>query len=222
MRFCMLLCLCAMVLSPAVLHAQNALADACSQDPACQLLTPVSAGGPLPKSRETVVIRWLGHTNYELVYRDNVFLLDAYYDRVPRKPPHRRDVSEFKKATAIFIGHPHFDHMSDAASVARQTGATVVGAAQAGDVVAKGGLARPAIQGRQRRRSVAVSRRPSRNRARATQRHCHNGAGGIPGETAGGVADGGAAGACTRTRRQSRPRRFAPVAAGIRASGRRA
>lgn len=139
MRFCILLCLCAMALSPAVLDAQTPR-ETLRQDPACQLLTPVSAGGPLPKSQETVVIRWLGHTNYELVYRDNVFLLDAYYERVPRS--HRIGVTpqEFKKATAIFIGHPHFDHMSDAASVARQTGATVIGAAQTGDVVAKGGL----------------------------------------------------------------------------------
>lgn len=139
MRFCILLCLCAMVLSPAVLYAQTPR-ETLRQDPACQLLTPVSAGGPLPKNQETVVIRWLGHTNYELVYRDNVFLLDAYYERVPRS--HRIGVTpqEFKKATAIFIGHPHFDHMSDAASVARQTGATVIGAAQTGDVVAKGGL----------------------------------------------------------------------------------
>src|SRR5687767_14869232 len=139
MRFCILLCLWAMVLSPAVLYAQTPR-ETLRQDPACQLLTPVSAGGPLPKSQETVVIRWLGHTNYELVYRDNVFLLDAYYERVPRS--HRLGVTpqEFKKATAIFIGHPHFDHMSDAASVARQTGAAVIGAAQTGDVVAKGGL----------------------------------------------------------------------------------
>ena len=110
------------------------------QDPACQLLTPASAGGPLPKDQETVVVRWLGHTNYELVYRDNVFLLDTYYDRVPRT--HRVGVSsqDFKKATGLFIGHPHFDHMSDAAAVARQTGATVVGAAPAGDVLSKGGL----------------------------------------------------------------------------------
>ena len=121
------------------LPAQNARAEM-QRDPACQMLAPASTSGVMPKSPETVVVRWLGHTNYELVYRDNVFLLDAYYERVPRS--HRIGVTpqEFKKATAIFIGHPHFDHMSDAASVARQTGATVIGAAQTGDVVAKGGL----------------------------------------------------------------------------------
>ena len=77
----------------------------------------------MPKDRETVVVRWLGHTNYELVYRDNVFLLDSYYDRLPRSHPIGVSASDIKKATALFIGHPHFDHMSDAAVVAKQTGA---------------------------------------------------------------------------------------------------
>jgi hypothetical protein len=53
------------------------------QDPACQSLTPVSAGGPAPKNAETVVVRWLGMMNYELAYRDQVFLLNAYFDRLP-------------------------------------------------------------------------------------------------------------------------------------------
>jgi glyoxylase-like metal-dependent hydrolase (beta-lactamase superfamily II) len=36
--------------------------------------------------------------------------------------------TDLKKATAIFIGHPHFDHISDAPVVAKQTGAQVVAA----------------------------------------------------------------------------------------------
>src|SRR5262249_58519702 len=36
--------------------------------------------------------------------------------------------ADSKKADLILIGHAHFDHMSDAASVAMRTGATVVGA----------------------------------------------------------------------------------------------
>lgn len=114
--------------------------QAMQQDPACQVLTPVSTGGPLPRDPETVVVRWLGHTNYELVYRGNVFLLDAYYDRVPRSHPIGVAPQDFKKATAIFIGHAHFDHISDAAAVARQTGAMVIGAASGGDVLSTGGV----------------------------------------------------------------------------------
>jgi L-ascorbate metabolism protein UlaG (beta-lactamase superfamily) len=139
-RLSVSLCLCGSLITSTAVAGQN-VQQAMRQDPACQVLTPASAGGPLPKERETVVVRWLGHTNYELVYRDNVFLLDTYYDRLPRS--HRIGVSsnDIKKATALFIGHPHFDHMSDAAVVAKQTGATVVGAAPAGPALSAGGLA---------------------------------------------------------------------------------
>jgi L-ascorbate metabolism protein UlaG (beta-lactamase superfamily) len=123
--------------------AQGAKA-AMQQDPACQSLTPVSAGGPAPKSADTVVVRWLGWTNYEVAYRGNVFLLDAYYDRGPRMHPIGVAPADMKKANAIFIGHAHFDHMSDAAAVAKQTGAPVIGASFAGEVLAKGGA--PASQ----------------------------------------------------------------------------
>ena len=119
--------------------AQGAKA-AMQQDPACQSLTPVSAGGPAPKDPETVVVRWLGWANYEVAYRGDVFLLDAYYDRGPRMHAVGVAPADIRKASALFIGHAHFDHMSDAAAVAKQTGATVIGASFAGDVLAHGGV----------------------------------------------------------------------------------
>ena len=121
------------------LSAQGAKA-AMQADPACQSLTPVSAGGPAPKDPETVVVRWLGWTNYELAYRGDVFLLDTYYDRGPRMHPIGVAPADIKKANAIFIGHAHFDHISDAATVAKQTGAPVIGATFAAEVLTKGGV----------------------------------------------------------------------------------
>lgn len=127
------------LVAAASLDAQS-VRQTMQQDPACQALTPVAAGGALPKDPETVVIRWLGHTNYELVYRGNVFLLDTYYDRVPRSHPIGVAPADMKKATAIFVGHPHFDHISDAPVVAKQTGAQVIAAPSAGDFLAKAGV----------------------------------------------------------------------------------
>src|SRR5437867_6886614 len=120
------------------LSAQSTKA-AMQQDPACQSLMPVSAGGPAPKDPETVVVRWLAWTNYEVAYRGNVFLLDAYYDRGPRMHPLGLAPTDIKRANAIFIGHAHFDHMSDAAPVAKQTSAPVIGASFASEVLTKGG-----------------------------------------------------------------------------------
>jgi L-ascorbate metabolism protein UlaG (beta-lactamase superfamily) len=131
-------CFLASLAAPSI-SAQSAKA-AMRQDPACESLTPVSAGGPAPKDPETVVVRWLAWTNYEVAYRGNVFLLDAYYDRGPRMHPLGIAPTDIKKANAIFIGHAHFDHMSDAATVAKQTGAPVVGASFAGEVLTKGGV----------------------------------------------------------------------------------
>jgi L-ascorbate metabolism protein UlaG (beta-lactamase superfamily) len=121
------------------LSAEGAKA-AMQQDPACQSLTPVSAGGPAPKDPEMVVVRWLGWTNYEVAYRGDVFLLDAYYDRGPRMHAIGVAPTDIRKANAIFIGHAHFDHMSDAATVAKQTSAPVIGASFANEVLTKGGV----------------------------------------------------------------------------------
>ncbi len=110
------------------------------QDPACQSLTPVSAGGPAPKSADTVVVRWLGMMNYELAYRDQVFLLNAYFDRLPHSHPIGVTAGDVKKATAIFVGHAHFDHAADAPAIAKRTNAPIVGAPFGDALAAKAGL----------------------------------------------------------------------------------
>ena len=135
----------ASVLLALILLAQSPLAAqstklSLSRDPACQALTPVSAGGPAPRAEDVVVVRWLGTTNYELAYRGNVFLLDAYYDRLPKNHAIGVGAKELTRARAIFVGHAHYDHVADAATIARQTGATVVGAASTRDAVVAMGL----------------------------------------------------------------------------------
>jgi len=75
-----------------------------------------------------IVLRWLSTSNYELAFRGQVFLLDAYFDRGPRNRLTGVVPHEVKQADAIFIGHAHFDHMSDAAPIAQRTKAKVFGA----------------------------------------------------------------------------------------------
>jgi L-ascorbate metabolism protein UlaG (beta-lactamase superfamily) len=98
------------------------------RDPACHAAVLASTGGALPKNPRTLALRWTGYSNYELVYDGKIILLDAYFDRGSNFPPLGFKAADVKKADAILIGHGHFDHSSDAASVGKQIGATVVGA----------------------------------------------------------------------------------------------
>src|SRR5262252_9127285 len=107
--------------------------------PACRARTPALVGGPMPPDG-ILAIRWLGTTNFELAYNGQVYLLDAYYDRGPRNRPIGFAPKDVKHANAIFVGHAHFDHMSDAASVGTQTGAQVVGAPTVTDTAVSLGL----------------------------------------------------------------------------------
>ena len=97
-------------------------------DPACQAARLVSTGGAAPKDRRTLAVRWTGYSNFELAYNGQVVLLDAYFDRGSLYPPLGFKATDVKRADVILIGHGHFDHMSDAASVGARTGAVIVGA----------------------------------------------------------------------------------------------
>lgn len=97
-------------------------------DPGCEAATLVSTGGAFPKDPRTLAIRWSGFSNFELVYKGQIILLDAYFDRGSMFPPLGFKAADVKRANLILIGHGHVDHMSDAASVGSQTGAPVVGA----------------------------------------------------------------------------------------------
>src|SRR5215831_9930422 len=98
------------------------------RDHACDARTLASTGGAMPRNPHTLAVRWIGYSNFELVYGGHILLLDAYYDRGSIYPSLGFKAADIKRADAILIGHGHFDHMSDAASIGARTGATVVGA----------------------------------------------------------------------------------------------
>jgi L-ascorbate metabolism protein UlaG (beta-lactamase superfamily) len=105
------------------------------RDPACFTDRLTSTGGPAPQNPHTLAVRWTGFSNFELAYQGKIILLDAYFDRGRDYPPLGFTAAEVKKADAIIIGHGHYDHMSDAASVGIRTGAPLVGAALTTDVL---------------------------------------------------------------------------------------
>lgn len=97
-------------------------------DSACEARTLVSTGGAFPKNPQTLAVRWTGYSNFELAYKNQIIFLDAYFDRGSLYPPLGFTAADVKRANVILLGHGHFDHMSDAVSVATRTGASVVGA----------------------------------------------------------------------------------------------
>jgi L-ascorbate metabolism protein UlaG (beta-lactamase superfamily) len=99
-----------------------------ARDPACYDARLVSTGGAAPRNPHTLAVRWTGFSNFELAYNGKIILLDAYFDRGSNYVPLGFAAADIKKADVILIGHAHFDHMSDAASVGLRTGAMIVGA----------------------------------------------------------------------------------------------
>jgi L-ascorbate metabolism protein UlaG (beta-lactamase superfamily) len=96
---------------------------------ACNSHQAAVTGGPLPSQEsETVVIRWLGNANFEFAHKGKVYLFDSYFDRSPRSHSVGFAAAAVSNADAIFISHAHFDHIADIGPVARQTGASVIGA----------------------------------------------------------------------------------------------
>jgi hypothetical protein len=85
-----------------------------AQTGACDSYVPAAIGGPtLPKDDDTMVLRWLANANYEISYRGQVFLFDTYFNRKARNRPVGFTAEQLSRADAIFIGHAHFDHISD-------------------------------------------------------------------------------------------------------------
>jgi L-ascorbate metabolism protein UlaG (beta-lactamase superfamily) len=96
------------------------------REDACHSLSLASTGGPLVKDPKILAVRWLGFSTYELVYGDQIILLDNYYDRGPRYRYLGFKAADVKRANLILVGHGHMDHMSDTAQTIAQTGASVI------------------------------------------------------------------------------------------------
>lgn len=95
---------------------------------ACLSVVPASQGGPMPTG-DVAILRWLGTSNYELAYHGKIVIMDTFYERPSRTTSLGFTLEQVRKADVILIGHAHYDHISDVAPVAAQTGAPVVGSA---------------------------------------------------------------------------------------------
>lgn len=72
----------------------------------------------------SLAITWLGHSAFSVrTPGDKTILFDPWYTGNPSFPEKAKPT----KADLILISHGHSDHITDAAAMAKQTGATVVG-----------------------------------------------------------------------------------------------
>ncbi len=68
-------------------------------------------------------LTWLGHGSWALQTAGRHVLLDPFLDDSPTAPIKADEA----QADFILISHGHFDHVSDAAKIAKRTGALVIG-----------------------------------------------------------------------------------------------
>ena len=85
-------------------------------------------------------LQWFGTATWRLAVADTVIWLDAYIERAPTAAPVPQRAPDVTAADYILIGHSHFDHIADAATVAHNTGATVVGSALSCEIVQDDGV----------------------------------------------------------------------------------
>lgn len=86
-------------------------------------------------------LQWFGTATWRLAVDDTVVWLDAYIDRAPTAAPLPLRAAEVREADYILVGHSHFDHIADAATVAKATDATVVGSELSCEIARDGGIA---------------------------------------------------------------------------------
>src|SRR5688500_1800815 len=100
-------------------------------------------------------LEWLGTSGFRISYQGHDLLIDPYLSRVPfgamvqRRaivPSWRAIAARVPRASAILIGHTHFDHAMDAPLIARELGANVYGSASMARLMRLHGAAPLAVE----------------------------------------------------------------------------
>lgn len=82
-------------------------------------------------------LTWLGHGSFSLQSEGHTVLVDPFLNDSPTAPVQAEEVS----ADFLLLTHGHFDHVSDAAAIAKRTGAKVVAIFEIGEWLKGQGVA---------------------------------------------------------------------------------
>ncbi|MBX3424654.1 MAG: metal-dependent hydrolase [Pirellulales bacterium] len=88
-------------------------------------------------------LTWYGHSCFSLETGEHVLLVDPFLDDNPAAPVKAADVA----ADFILLTHAHFDHVADAAAIARRTGATTLANFEIGQWLVKQGVSDAKVVG---------------------------------------------------------------------------
>src|SRR5262249_2124631 len=83
---------------------------------------------------------WLGCATFRLTVGELVVFLDAYMDRVPAAPPVGLTTGDVDRADWVVVDHSHFDHVWGAETIARNTGARILGSYETVRVMEQAGV----------------------------------------------------------------------------------
>ena len=85
-------------------------------------------------------VEWFGCATFRVRVGSSTFFFDTYLDKAPGVPSAGLSVAEVDRADFLFISHAHFDHVLGADTIARRTGATVVGNYETAHLMAANGV----------------------------------------------------------------------------------
>jgi L-ascorbate metabolism protein UlaG (beta-lactamase superfamily) len=75
----------------------------------------------------TLSVEWFGCATFRVRTGATTLFFDTYLDKAPGVPAVGLSAAEVDEADVLFISHAHFDHVLGAHTIARATGAIVVG-----------------------------------------------------------------------------------------------
>jgi len=82
-------------------------------------------------------ITWFGHAAFSIEMAGNTVLVDPFLDGNPVSPV---KASEIDRADVVFVTHDHGDHLGDAFSICKRTGATLMATIELTDYAEENGV----------------------------------------------------------------------------------
>lgn len=82
-------------------------------------------------------VTWLGHAAFQIELAGKTVLVDPWLDGNPTSPI---KASEISKADIVYVTHDHGDHLGDAITICKRTGAAFVSTYELGNYASENGV----------------------------------------------------------------------------------